>query len=534
MKVRRGVLVLGIIMIIFASGCLVRQPAKVTFSIDKTVVQPGGTLHLIVTINNTGKVGLVGATLLLGNDNFQIVQTPTFPSVLKVGQSVQLIWILKAPSRPGKYSLPVSLELRDELKRTWTGFYGHFIVIVSKSETPAPGINITVNAPSVVRGGENFPITVEISNNYDSAVTLVSVSLRLLPGMRVLSSPTVPTQLSPHHNVTLTYAVSAPYAYRSGLASVVVEYIADNVRESRVKSFNVTVLWQPWRAKESTLKAAYGKYYAFVTSRYIVDAYWNEKFKSTSRFNPEDLKPKALSIVHGAKSASDAGVQLYDWILSSYYLNNYTDTLQPNEILNRTEISYTEAQILMTAMLRSLNIPARVVSLFNGTDCTIDPVTEFYTGDGWYVADFRHGFIGTLDEYLASPYFPRIYQLVTMSGYRIVAQDPLKLKGHEHIDVTDQFLNDLEDRLTNVIIGRLKPQLRSKLDLVLNGMPPSEQLYALFVFASAPNEASLNEIFETWSVKRIQENIKALYEFYHNLPWRDDFTYYWMVFTGEV
>lgn len=531
---RKGILASLLVLIVVVSGCLFKPPAKVKFSVDRTTVGPGETFHIIVTVNNTGKVGLVGATLILGNDDFQIVQAPAFPPVLKVGEAVQLVWILRAPPRPGKYALPVSLELRDELKRTWTGFYGHFIITVSKSGTPAPGIEITVNAPTIINGGESFPITVSITNNYDSPVTLVSVSPKLLPGMRILSWPTVPTQLPPYTNITLTYAVSAPYAYRSGLASVIVEYIANDVRESMAKSFSITVLWRPWEANESTLKMAYGDYYAFVTSNYIVDAYWNEKFNSTSQFSPEELKPVAFSALQRPKSPSDAGMQLYDWIISNYNFNNSTKSLKPSDIINRTEISHTEAQILMTSLLRSLNIPARVVSLFNGADCTLNPITEFYTGDEWYVVDFRHGFIGTLDGYLASPYFPRVYQLVTMEGYRIVAQNPSKLNGHEHIDVTNQFMDDLEDRITNVIIARLDPHLRSKLDLVLAGMSPSERLYALFIFSSAPDQESLNHIFETWSDKRIRENIKALYEFYHDLPWREDFTYYWKIFIGEV
>jgi hypothetical protein len=94
-----------LVLIVLASACLFKPPAEVKFSIDTTVVPPGGTFHLIVTVNNTGKVGLVGATLILGNDNFQIVQEPAFPSMLKVGQSTQLVWIVRAPKRPGTYNL---------------------------------------------------------------------------------------------------------------------------------------------------------------------------------------------------------------------------------------------------------------------------------------------------------------------------------------------------------------------------------------------------------------------------------------------
>ncbi|WP_457742094.1 transglutaminase domain-containing protein [Thermococcus sp.] len=526
-------ILLPLVLIVLVSGCLFRPPAEVKFSVDHTIVPPGGTFHLIVDVNNTGKVGLVGATLILGNDNFQIVQEPRFPTILKVGQSVQLVWILRAPERPGTYNLQVSLELRDELKRTWTGFYGHFRITVATEVNPPKSINLTLSAPSKVNGGSQFPVTVTIGNGFDSTVQILGINFNLLPGMRIVSAPSAPAELSPGQNVTLTYLISAPYTYRNGFISVVVDYSAMGSKESAAKSARITVLWRPWEERENVLMAAYGENYHWVKQRYLVDAYWLKRFNSTSIVEPERLKPIALRIIGNASSEVQAAERLYKWLLSNYTFGDVTTTLQPTRILQQDRISYTEGQILMTAMLRSIEVPARIVSLFNGTDCTIRPITEFYTADGWYVIDLKHGFIGTLDEYLASPYFPRIYQLVTEQGYRIVAQNPEKLIGHEHVDVTSQFTSNLEDRLLKVVLQRVQPGLRSKLTLVLNGLNRDERIYALFLFASAPKD-DLNNVLASWSVSRIQKNVKTMYEFYKDMPWRDDFSYYWKVFKGEV
>lgn len=533
MNVRRVGVFLAIALIVLASGCLVKPPAKVTFSIDKTNVPPGGTFHIIVTINNTGKVGLVGATLILGNDNFYIVQEPRFPPVLKVGEAVQLVWIVRAPPKPGVYPLQVSLELKDELKRTWTGFYGQFKIAVSKEENVPVKLKIDVSAPEFVRGGENIPVNITVTNEHDQSIELLKVSFAPLPGMKMLSAPTPPALIPPRESVTLSYTFKAPYAYREGFVSVLIQYRIGTAEKSMAKSFRVHVIWKPWEATLDQLMEAYGEEYSWTSSGHIVDRYWEEKYNSTSTFNATAFRPATLSIVGDASSEYHAALELYKWIRTTYNFTGTTRTLNPKELLRQDSISPHEAQVLITAMLRSINVPARVVSMYDGTDCTSRPITEFYTSDGWYVVDFRHGFIGTLDEYLASPYFPRVYQLVTREGQRLVA---LKYEegSHGHVDITSQFTADLEERLTKVITDRVRPSLRSKFDRILNGLNGQERIYALFLFAAAPNDASLNYVLTEWEVDKIQKNIKALYEFYHDLPWREDFTYYWKIFIGEV
>jgi len=530
---RKTLLPLLLILMVFASGCLFKPPAEVTFSVDRTTVPPGGTFHLIVTVNNTGKVGLVGATLILSNENFQIVQEPKFPSLLKVGQSVQLVWILRAPEKPGTYNLQVSLELRDELKRTWTGFYGHFRITVSKDINPPEEVRVNVTAPSTVRGGESFHVLVRLENRFNTPVQIVEANFTLLPGMEVVSAPTIPGQLGPGENVTLEYVIRAPFAYRNGFVSYIVKYSVYGYIKSVVKSFHMETIWKPWTANETTLREAYGLQYHWITSDYLVDAYWMRKFNSSSYFNPDNLRPVALRVIDNSTSDVAAAYRIYHWIVSNYSLGDTTATLEPEKILPQDRISYLEAQILATAMLRSIDIPARIVSLYNGTDCTLRPMTEFYTSDGWYVIDFRHGFIGPLDSYIASPYFPKVYQLVTRDGYRIVAQNPMVLVGHEHVDVTNQFMDNLENRLMNEVLNRVSPNLRSKFTLVLANMDPGERLYALFLFASAP-QGELNNVLATWSTDKIEKTVKALYDFYRNIPWKDNFTYYWKIFIGEV
>ncbi|WP_297074075.1 transglutaminase-like domain-containing protein [Thermococcus sp.] len=533
MKVRKTAVLLALAFIVFASGCLVKPPAKVTFSIDKTVVPPGGTFHIIVNVNNTGKVGLVGANLIISNPNFQIVQEPRFPSILKVGQSTQLVWIIRAPPKPGIYTLQVSLELRDELKRTWTGFYGHFRITVSNEENVPIKMFLNVTAPKRVFGGKEIPVTVRITNEYSENIEVLNISFMPLPGMNITGVPTPPKIIPANQNVTLRYTFRAPYAYRDGFVSILLKYRIGTVEKNIAKSFRITVIWQPWNANTEDLKRAYGENYVWLTYTHVVDKYWEEKYNSSSAFNATAFKPATLTIIGNASSEYQAALEIYKWIKAVYNFTANTTTITPKELLRMESISPREAQVLITAMLRSIDIPARIVSLYDGRDCTLRPITEFYTEDGWYVIDFRHGFIGTLDEYLASPYFPRVYQLVTSRGYRLMA---LKYgsKLHSHVDVTAQFTSNLEDRLMNVIINRVNPPLRSKLDLILNGLNEQEKLYALFLFASAPNNAELNKVLSEWSVDRIQKNIKVMYEFYRDVSWRDDFTYYWRVFTGEV
>ncbi|WP_297417016.1 transglutaminase domain-containing protein [Thermococcus sp.] len=532
MVMKRILLAVSILLLVIASGCLFRPPAEVTFSLDRTTVTPGGTLHVIVTVNNTGKVGLTGATLIISNGNFEIIQEPKFPDVLPVGKVIQLVWIVRAPVKPGLYNMKLSLELTDELKRTWTGFYDQFRVVVSKKTPPTGEVTVGITAPGRMNGGAISPVKVEITNTMNTKVILENLKLDLLPGMNITSAGTLPDEIGPGDTVSVRYVVRTPYAYRNGYISAILKYNVGGVDRSAAASFPVVIVWEPWNANTSTLRKAYGFEYHWITDKYLVDGYWAKKYNSTPDFNRELLRKKTLALIRGATSETQAAGLIYDWITREYTFGGNTTTLKPSEIMTKKRISYAEGQILLTAMLRSINIPARVVTLYNGTDCTMRPMTEFYTSDGWYIIDLRHSFIGDIDDYLASPYFPRLYQLITEKGYRLVAQSPTTLKGHAHIDVTGDFMANLEDRLIRIVSSRLKPQLRSKFMIVLNDMNPNERLYALFLFSSAPNNDALNAAFEDFSTEKIEQNVKALYEFYKDMEWSENFTRYWKIFVG--
>ncbi len=534
MGMRQALVLVPLILIVMASGCLIKQPAQVTFQIDKTVVSPGGTIHLIVHVNNTGKVGLVGANLILGNHEFRVLQEPKFPYLLKVGKEAELVWILEAPSQPGTYNLKVSLELLDELNRTWTGFYKQFTVQVSANTTEPSEVEVDVNAPAIINGGNETKITVEIVNRLDLGVELRDLTFNLPEGVKIIHSPNLPPTLGPKSNLSLVYTIKTPYAYRYEYITAMLRYAIKGEEKNAISSTIVKIVWMPWTANESSLKAAYNLQYHWITDRYIVDGYWMKKYNSTSSFNRSRIAKIALPVVKGTESEIEAAEAIQKWMNKRFKFGDTTVTVDPERVLPQDRISYAEGQILMTAMLRSVNIPARIVTLFNGSDCTIHPITEFYTEDGWYVVDLAHNFTGSRDEYLATPYFPRIYQMVTQENYQLVAQSPTGKWGiHEHLDVTGDYLANLQERLLKVLMKRLNPSLRSKVLTVINNIEDNERLYALFLFDSAPKD-DLNRVLEEYSTERIEKNVKTMYEFYRDMTWSENFTRYWRIFAGET
>ncbi len=529
MEMRRAILAFSLALLVIASGCLFKPPAEVHFSVDKTVVNPGDTIHLIVLINNTGKVGLTGATLLIKSEDFKILQEPQFPQVLPVGKSIQLVWILQAPRKPGVYDLKVSLELNDELKRTWTGFYSQFRITVS-TEVPATSpIDVKIASPNLTTGGSIAKLKVSIHNIADLNVSIDEVSLTLLPGMEVVNHTKVPVTLEAGRTASVYYWIRAPYAYREGYISALVKYTVGDSKRSLAKSTFIKVVWRPWTENESVLKEAYGNNYQWLYSHFLVDEYWAKKYNSTPLFDSVELRKIALPLVNSSDSEVEAAQRLYEWVKTNYKIGGNTTTLNPSELLKKNTLSVAEAQILLTGMLKSVDIPARVVTLYNGTDCTINPITEFYTTDGWDVIDVRQGIVGSIDKFIASRRFPKIYQLVTENGYRIVAQDPQEMSGHEHVDVTPYFLINLQNRLLKQVSLKVKPELRSKLNLIMEGLDENEALYTLFLFSSAPDD-ELNSVLEKYSVGTIKKTIKPIYDFYWGVPWSWNFSRYWRIF----
>ncbi|AHF80649.1 Hypothetical protein TES1_1267 [Thermococcus paralvinellae] len=522
-----------LLLIIFASGCLIKQPAVVTFEIDRTVVKAGGTFHIIVTINNTGKVAFIDANLMINNPNFKILQTPRFPAPLKVGQKVGLVWIVKAPDKPGVYTIGVPLELVDELHRTWKGFYHEFTITVVKeeSEIPSGELYMDLKMPESVSGGSLFNITLELRNIGTAPIEISEISLNLLDGLKIVNQAEIPQKIDSRKSYLMVYQIKAPYEYRSGYVTVVVSYFENDKEKKEIRSRYLEITWRPWLANNETLRKAYGDKYYWIENRYLVDEYWVKKFNSTPYVNVDILRGHALPLVLKSKSEVEAGEQIYTWIVKHYKFGDTTASIDPQKILQQNKISYAEGQLLFTAMMKSVGIPSRIVSLYNGTDCTLRPLSEFYSGGEWYVVDFRHGFIGSREEYIATPYFPKIYQLLTQGNYKLVAQAPEELKGHEHIDIGPDYLANLKDKLMKEVEKKFSPMLRPKLTLMLSRMNENEQIFTLFILASAP-EKELNEMFLNYDYKDISRSIRALYEFYKDKPWPDDFRKYWYILRG--
>ena len=520
---------LTIIFLVIFSGCLVKEPAKVDITVDKSVVKEGDVFHLIVRINNTGKVAITGVNLYLSNPGFKILQAPNFNTPLKVGESREFIWIIKAPENPSRYILKASVEVIDELQRTWGGFYKEFImnIVEKESEIPLLGIlNTAIVSPTEVEGGKEFQLEILFENLGNAPVAIKGITLDLLEGMEVVKSPEIPKTIPPGEQVKVGYQLKTPLMPKTGYITISITYNEGNQEKREFKNRFLKIVWTPWKYDKETLKRAYGEEYYWIELQYLVDGYWKEKFNSSSAVEMEVLRNIALPAVEGAKSEIEAAQRVYNLIAVKYSLGNQTTSLNPSVILSKKEISHEEATLLFTGTLRALNIPARVVSLYNGSDCTENPISEFYSGGKWYVIDFKRGFFGSREEYLATPYFPKIYQMLTQGPYNLVAHAPEEMRGHEHIDLTPEYLANIENDLRGIVENKLSPLLRPRLPMVLVDMNKNERIFTLFLFASAP-EKELNLIFQKTTPKNLAKNIDALYKFYKDKPWPEDFKEYW-------
>jgi hypothetical protein len=533
-SILKKIVSLLLILIIIASGCLVKQPAEVRFEIDKKIVQTGETFHLIVTINNTGKVAFIKMEDLIElPEGFTILQSPSFPSPLKVGDVTELVWVIKAPSTPGVYTIKVPLKFIDELNRPW-GFYQEFTISVVKKGTPPQyygKLEASLNLPQKSSGGSILNVTLTLKNSGNAPIEIKEISLKLLEGLVVLNQPQLPRSIGPNMNYVITYKVKASYQYISGYITVIIDYIENNKEKRRIESQFLEITWRPWLKPKDVLKEAYGDKYVWIENEYLVDGYWSSKFNSTSFVNLNSLRDYSLPLVLSSKSEFEAANIIYNWIKENYKLGDVTITLDPLRIIEQRKISYAESQILFTAMMRSISVPSRIVTLYNGSDCTLRPISEFYYENSWYIVDFENNFIGSRDDYIVTPYFPKIYQLITKENYRIVAQAPEDLEGHEHLELTPDYLANLKDRLKSKVEKKFNPTLRPKFTKMLADMSENEQIFTLFLFASAP-ENELNELFSKYDPKEISKGTKTLYEFYKDKEWPENFIKYWYILRG--
>ncbi|AEH25528.1 transglutaminase domain-containing protein [Pyrococcus yayanosii] len=525
---RFRVLPLLLLSVVLLSGCLIKPPAQVKFEVDRSVVQPGGTFHIIVTINNTGKVGIKDVYLWIDDERFVVVKSPSFPDVLKVGEAKKLVWMVRAPLVPGDYQLKVYLEITDELHRVWKGFtYETRIKVIGKPITSE--LSIYLDAPKEVQGGTEFKVGVTIVNGLGKLARITSVEL--IPGrFEVVESPKFPEFLETNSSVSLTYVLKAPYASLSERVLVVVEYLTAGESGRAVAEATFKSVWRPWEMSSEVLKTAYGNNSEWIWLDRVVDGYWEWVYRSDSSFNRTALREVVLPVVNEAESDVDAARALFNLILTKHTLDTNTTTLNPSDILERSSISPTEANILMVAYLRSLNIPARLVTLYDGFDCTRKAFVEFYASGRWYVVDFDTSFFGTREDFIASRWFPRIYQLITRNGYSLVAQRP-KGAGHGHVDVAKEYVGNIEDVLLDVLSERLDREAFTRLTILVAEFSPEEKRFALFLFASAPPEEA-STILKKHNPATLRGSVDALYKFYGDMDWAEDFRAYWEKFSS--
>ncbi len=526
-------ILLPLIILVLALGCLYKAPYSIKASVEGSAVSPGEVFYIIVDFNNTGKVAFVGMEDLSQiPDGFMVLQEPQFPKLLKVGESVQLVWMIKAPTAPGAYPIKLRLNFVDELNRKWFEYH-EFLITVVASNPPPPSpepkeghLTVKLASPREVLGGEEFEVEVSLSNEGEGDVRVEGVGLHLPGGLKVVSSPVFPLELEPHEDKRVVYAVRAPYSTLEGYMTLVVSYDEGGGMEKKPLSAPIRVVWQPWK-NEGALEEAYGDNYRWIANPYVVDGYWARKYNADIVGDVESLRNVALPIVENASSEVEAGERLYGWIKENYVLGDNTTAVDPVKVLPQRKISYAEADILFVGLMKAVNVPARLVTLYDGKDCTARPVAEFYAGGKWYVVNFERDFFGELGDYMASPYFPRLYQLLG-EGYMAVSFNPITLAGHEHVDVSAHLLEGVEDAIFKKVGERLTPNSRLQFEKVINSLDDNDKLFALFLFASAPRE-ELNYVLSHYPTGDIVKGVEVIHEFYKGKPYPEDFGKYWNV-----
>ncbi|AIF69838.1 hypothetical protein PAP_07240 [Palaeococcus pacificus DY20341] len=525
---------LFVAFLVLASGCIYKPPYTINFSLNKNVVEPGETFYITLTFNNTGKVAFVGMEDLSDiPDGFIVIRYPQFPRFLKVGESADLVWVLKAPLAPGTYPIKLRINFIDELHRAWFEYREFVITVVKGSNSNSKNkegkllLNFGISS-STLEGGEEFQLTLNLTNIGDKTVKVGEVNIYLSEGIELSSQSTLPDKIPPQETVLVNYTLKAKYMHSKGYITIFVSYNEGGTEVKKVLSGDVEVLWRPWIHDRETLKEAYKDKYGWIVDPYIVDGYWIKKYKAEITGDLESLTPYIKGLTEGAKSEVDAAKNVYNWIRDNYTFGDTTTALEPINIAEQRKISYDEGQILFVGMMRALNVPSRLVTLYNGGDCTLKAVSEFYSNGEWYVVDFERGFFGSRGEYIATSFFPRLYQMLTDGGYRLVAQAPEELKGHEHIDVTGEYTAKIKETLIEEIEKRTSPTGRIQLNKILMDMDENEQLFALFLLASAPKD-ELNYVLTKYSAGDIGKNIKTIHEFYKNKPYPDDFEEYWKI-----
>ena len=520
-----------IIFLVIFSGCIYKPPYVINISLNKPLLEAGETFYITMVFNNTGKVAFVKMEDLSEiPDNFIIVQSPQFPKTLKVGESARLVWVFRAPSTPGTYPLKLRFRFIDELNRPWFEHKEFLVTVIEKKNKGGQGkLVMTFNLSSnKVNGGEEVTGFLNLTNLGDAPVKITSVLINPPRGATIISREEAPSAISPKDAEILNFTLKMGYSYFKGYVTVFVGYVENGQYRTDVLSSPIEVLWMPWKVDRETLKEVYGGNYYWIVNPYVVDGYWKEKYNAEIIGDIDSLREYTKGLTEGAISEVDAARNVFNWIKKNYSFGDTTTAVDPILIAQQRKISYDEGQILFVGMMRALNIPSRLVTLYDGSDCTLNAVSEFYSGGKWYVVDFKRDFFGSRAEYMSTPYFPRIYYLFAKGGYKLVAQAPEEVRGHEHVNVGAEYLSEMQDGILGVLKTRTTAYGKIKLDKIISTMQGDERIFALFLLASAPRN-ELNELLEGADIGEIEKNIKTIYEFYKDVPYPEDFRVYWKV-----
>ncbi|MFA4646639.1 transglutaminase domain-containing protein [Pyrococcus kukulkanii] len=515
-----------VILISLSFGCLIKPPAEVKFELDTNVIGPGDIFHLIVTINNTGKVGILAANLQIEGDDFILVGSPKLTSPLKVGESTKLIWTIKGPAIPGTYTLKVYLDIVDELHRTWRGnIYETRIKVVNKTDKNSK-VNIRILAPNQTYGGKIITIPIAVTNNLQSDIRVINLEVNA-GGLKIIEAPKGSVTVPPNSTYTFLLKVKTPPEFERARIFVILEYGSQMGIGKKVSEKEITVLWQPWMLSEEEIREAYGNISEWVFMDSIVDRYWENVYGSTSIINRQALRESIMPIINGSKSDIEAAKAIFNYIFTHFtFEDKGVSILNPQVLQNSTTLSPIEANLLMVAYLRSINVPARVISVYNGVDCTEFPFVEAYISGKWYVIDFKHMFFGTREEFISSRWFPTIYQEIGIFNNKLVAIEPGG-DPHNHEQLTQLYLGITKKSLLNALYNRLDKRTYMKVKELLALLDSeNERIFALFLFTSgSPDE--VENLLNTVSVEKLSGTIKAFYEFYYDIKWEEDFRVYW-------
>ncbi|AAL80584.1 hypothetical protein PFDSM3638_02285 [Pyrococcus furiosus DSM 3638] len=526
----RHLKILVVMMVLLGLGCLIKSPAQVRFSLDKTVVTPGEYFYIVVEVNNTGKFAIVDVNLNIEGEGFLVVQRPSLTSPIKVGEATKLIWVVKAPPVPGVYPVKIYVDIKDELNRVWKGFIYETTIKVESSSNSEQKVKVEAILPEEIYGGSEFNISLIIKNNNPVPITISKIDIIAGKIKVVNTSFQKDIVVMPASSVKVVYTFQVPHQTFQDTIFFLVEYKSPETGIAKVvKNISIRATLKPWLLNETILRDLYKEVSQWIFYDKIVDGYWEWIYNSDSTINRTYFREKILKTLETSDSDLEAGNAIFNYLITHHiFSERIVRTLNPQEIDKTPSISPIEGNILAVAYFRSANLPARIIALYNNIECTESPITEVYLEGKWFVIDLGHTYFAPRDEYIASRWFPRIYQLITQKNYRIVALKPAPILEHSHEDITEEYVAGIEDVIEEQLQERLDRETYSKVIRIVDSLETKEErIFALFLFSSAePQE--IKTLLSKASLENIAKTIKALYQFYYDIEWEEDFRVYWV------